>query len=65
MVVKIRKMYSGGDETQTLTQEEAQNLIETEKGRYFVVDAATKKILKEVKVEDGQELLLVPILSGG
>jgi len=65
MVVKIRKITTKGDEQHLLSLEEAAKLIDAEKDRHFVVDVKTMKVLGELKVEDGQELMLVPYLHGG
>lgn len=65
MTVKIRYLNKKGDEPIELTIEEAEQLIEAEQGRYFVVDAESRKLLQEVEVKDGQSLVLLPIVKGG
>jgi len=40
-------------------------MIDAEQGRYFIVDAQTRQLLREVKVEEGQELLMIPIATPG
>lgn len=65
MVVKLRRMYSGGDEEKQLTIDEAQSMVQAEEGRYFVVDKETRKVIKPVEIVDGQELLMIPVLRGG
>ena len=65
MTVKIRFLNRRGDEALHLSVEEAQNLVDAEQGRYFVVDTVTRKIMHEVKVADGQSLVLMPVIRGG
>lgn len=64
-MIKIRKLTDKGDEAQEVTVEEAEEMIEAEAGNYFVVDADSKKVLKELKLEDGQSLMLIPRACGG
>jgi len=63
--VKISYLNKRGHETVEMTVEEAENLIEAEQGRYYVVNMETKQVLREIKVEDGQKLMLVPFVQGG
>jgi len=63
--VKIVYLNRKGHETVELSPKEAEQLIKAEQGRYFVVDAETRQVLREIKLEDGQELMLVPIVRGG
>jgi len=65
MGVKIHILGKKGHETVELPPKEAEELIEAEEGRYFVVDAETKQILREIKLEEGQELMMIPIVRGG
>lgn len=65
MTVKIRKLSKNGDDELNLPEEEARRLVETEQGRYFIVDSQTKQIIKPVQVQDGQELMFLPIVAGG
>jgi hypothetical protein len=65
MVVSVRYLNRKGDEHLNLSVEETEKLIEAESGKYYVVDEETQKILQEVKVEDGQKLVLMPIVAGG
>jgi hypothetical protein len=37
----------------------------SEQGRYFVVDEETRNLLKEVSLEPGQRIALIPIARGG
>ena len=54
-----------GHEALELSTEEAERLIHLEHGRYFVVDEATKTLIKEVNLEPGQRIALIPIARGG
>ena len=54
-----------GHETVELTEEEAEELLSAEQGRYFILDAESHKPIREIKLEDGQELMLIPISTGG
>ncbi len=65
MTVKIRKQSRNGDDELNLSEEEAKRLVETEQGRYFIIDAETKKIVSPIQVQDGQELMFLPIVAGG
>jgi len=59
----------GHEQFVDLTPEEAEELIEetidAEGQRYFVVDKDTQKIVKELKLQEDQELVLIPIAQGG
>ena len=63
--VSVRRLNELGHETLELTPEEAEKLIVSEQGRYFVVDEATRTLLKEVSLEPGQRIALIPIARGG
>ena len=65
MVVSIRYLNRKGDEHLNLSVAEAESLLDAEEGKYYVVDEVTQKIISEVKVEDGQKLVLMPIVRGG
>ena len=65
MSVKITVLTRRGHEELSLSREEAQQLIEAERGNYYIVDAGSRELLHEVVVEDGRELLLIPIAEGG
>ena len=64
-MIKITMLNKTGHETLELTEQEAEDLLHAEFGRYFIVDEETKKPLREIKLEDGQELMLIPISTGG
>lgn len=64
-MVKIRKLSEKGHEEFDVSKEEAIEMFQAEQGRYFVVDSKTKKLVSEVSIEDGQELMMVPIIRGG
>jgi len=59
----------GHEEFRDLSPEEARELIDqtidAEGERYFVVDKKTQKIVKEVALQEDQELVLIPIAVGG
>jgi len=63
--VSVRRLNELGHETLELTPEDAEKLIVSEQGRYFVVDEATQALLKEVSLEPGQRIALIPIARGG
>ena len=63
--VHVRKLGELGHEPLELTPEETVRLILSEHGRYFVVDEATRSLLKEVTPEPGQRIALIPIARGG
>jgi hypothetical protein len=65
MVVRIRKLGSSGHDTFNLTLDEAQAMVDAEEGRYFVIDQETTKLVSEVKLKDGQKIMMVPIVQGG
>ena len=65
MTVIIRKMGTKGDEKISLTLDEAQSMVDSEAERYFVVDEETTKIIQEIKLRDGQKVMLVPFVQGG
>jgi len=59
----------GHEEFQDLTPEEAEALIDEIKSaggqRYFIVDKSTQGILKELKLQENQELVMIPVVSAG
>lgn len=59
----------GHEEFEDLTPEEAEKLImevqEAGGQRYFVADKKTQKVLRELKLQEDQELVMIPIVSGG
>ena len=61
----MRRLNELGHETLELTPEDAEKLIVSEQGHYFVVDEATRTLLKEVSLEPGQRIALIPIARGG
>ena len=61
----MRRLNELGHEVLELTPEEAERLIVSEQVRYFVVDEATRTLLKEVSLEPGQRIALIPIARGG
>lgn len=63
--VSVRRLNELGHETLELTPEEAERLMFASQGRYFVVDEATKNLVKEVSLEPGQRIALIPIARGG
>jgi len=65
MVVKITMLNTLGHEEVTLTKEEAFKLVTAERGKYYVVDAKTRELIRNIVIEDGQELVLMPVVSGG
>ena len=65
MTVQIRKPSKKGDETLTLTEQEAKDLSYANEGRYFIVNSKTNKVIRPIEVSDGQELMFIPIVTGG
>ena len=59
----------GHEEFRDLTPEEAKGLIhdvESASGqRYFVADKNTQTLLKELKLQEDQELVMIPVAVGG
>lgn len=69
-MVTIKKLgYAGHETFEDLTPEEAEKLIdqlEIKDGqRYFVMDMETKKLLKEIKLQENQKIALIPVVRGG
>jgi hypothetical protein len=65
MTVRIRKLGSSGHDSFNLTLDEAQAMVDADAGRYFVIDEETTKVLTEVKLKDGQKIMMVPMVQGG
>ena len=65
MTVRIRKLGPSGHDTFNLTLDEAQAMVDAELGRCFVVDEETTRIMSEIKLKDGQKIMMVPIVQGG
>jgi len=59
----------GHEEFKDLTVEEAEELIgsiqEGSGERYFVADKKTRKVLKELVLQEDQELVMIPQVAGG
>lgn len=59
----------GHEEFADLTPKEAKELIEqtidAQGERYFIADKESHKILKELKLQEDQEVVLIPIAVGG
>jgi len=59
----------GHEEFKDLTVEEAKQLIneveEASGERYFIADKKTQKILKELVLQEDQEIVLIPRVAGG
>ncbi len=64
-MIKIRKLTDKGDEPKEVTVEKAEEMILAAEGRYFIVNAETKDILKECKLEDNMSLMFTPLARGG
>ena len=65
-MTKVDILGPKGHETVVLPPEEAEKLIAEEYGkRYFVRDQKTREILREIKLEEDQEIALIPIAGGG
>lgn len=64
-MITITKLTAKGDERLELSEEEAEQLCSLEQGRYFIVDAETQKVLNEIRLVEGQELMLIPRVAGG
>jgi len=62
-MVKIKKLGPEGHEEINVSIEEARNMIEAERGRYLVVKDG--KVVREVVLENDEELMFVPIIGGG
>jgi len=63
--VHVRVLNELGHETLELSPEEFKEMIQLEKGRYFVVDEETMTIVKKLSIEPGQRIALIPIARGG
>jgi len=69
-MVKVSILNEFGHESfEDLTVEEAEKLvnetIDAEGTRYFVIDKDTKQILREIKLQEDQDITLIPIIRGG
>jgi D-lyxose ketol-isomerase len=63
--VRIRILNELGHESVELAPEEANRLITVSQGRYFVMDEDTHCMLRELKLEPGQRIALIPKANGG
>lgn len=63
--IKVRVLNELGHEPLELSPEDFKDMIQLEQGRYFVIDEETKSILKDLNVEPGQRIALIPIAKGG
>ena len=65
MTVRIKKLGPEGHRTVTLSEEEAQEMLDAEAGRYFIRNNKTGKIVREIKVRKGLDLTMIPVVAGG
>lgn len=65
MTIKVTTLDGTGHTSQELSKIEVEELLDTQGYKYYVVDAKTRKIMKEITLEDGQELYLMPMIAGG
>jgi len=65
MAVKVKVLGPGGHEELELSPEEAEKLCYERGERYFVVDWESKRVLQEIKLEEGQAIALIPKIQGG
>jgi len=63
--VHVRVLNELGHESLELSPEEVKEMIQLERGRYFVVDEETMTIVKKLSIEPGQRIALIPIARGG
>ena len=63
--VHVRVLNELGHEPLELSPEEVRNMIQLERGRYFVVNEETMSMVKELSFEPGQRIALIPIARGG
>ena len=63
--VHVRVLNELGHEPLELSPEEVRNMIQLERGRYFVVNEETMTMVKELSFEPGQRIALIPIARGG
>ena len=74
-MIKLQVLCSRGDEEFTReTPEEMEELLEkidmgevdtVEKGKYYILDKSTNQIVSRHDIQDGQMLVLVPVIAGG
>jgi hypothetical protein len=74
-LIKIQVLCSNGDESLTAQNvSEAEDLIakvemgELEginKGRYYIIDKITGQMVGRRDIQDGQMLVVVPVIAGG
>ena len=62
-VITIKRICSLGHEETEYTLEEAKNVLAEGQGRYLIVK--DNKIVNAASLEDGDQIVLVPILRGG
>lgn len=63
--VHVRVLNELGHEPLELSPEEVRNMIQLERGCYFVVNEETMSMVKELSFEPGQRIALIPIARGG
>ena len=62
-MIKIKRMCSLGHEETECTLEEAREVLSDGQGRYLIVK--DNKIINARTLEDGDQIVLVPIIKGG
>jgi sulfur carrier protein ThiS len=63
MTVKVKRICSLGHEETEYTIEEARKVLSEGQGRYLIVK--DNKIVNAVTIEDGDQIVLVPVIQGG
>ncbi|MDH5440633.1 MAG: hypothetical protein OEZ48_00265 [Candidatus Bathyarchaeota archaeon] len=64
-MIELKIANRKGHETQILSEEDAERLIEVERGRYYILDPETHSILRKIDVGEHEALMLLPIPGGG
>ena len=64
-MIEVKIANQKGHETQLLSEEDAERLIEAEQGKYYILDPETHRILRKVDVGEHEALMLLPIPGGG
>jgi hypothetical protein len=62
-VIKIRTVCEFGHEEQELPLPEAEKVLAEGKGHYLIVK--DNKVVQRLDLQDGDVILLVPIIQGG
>ncbi len=47
-----------------LTVDQIKDMTEVSRAKYYLVDANIKQIIRKVQIEEGMDLMMIPVIGG-